>query len=69
MILGIQRRGDVLTVDPVMPPDWTGFRIRYRDGSIIYDIEVEADPSFDKPRLWLNGQRLNDNTVPLKARR
>jgi cellobiose phosphorylase len=40
-ILGFQRRGDTLTIDPVIPKDWPGFRLRYRFQNTVYRIAVE----------------------------
>ncbi len=40
-ILGFQRRGDMLTINPVIPKDWPGFRLRYRFQNTIYRIAVE----------------------------
>lgn len=40
-ILGFQRRGDTLTIDPVIPKDWPGFRLRYRFQNSVYRIAVE----------------------------
>jgi cyclic beta-1,2-glucan synthetase len=40
-ILGFQRRGDTLTIDPVIPKDWPGFRLRYRFQNTTYRISVE----------------------------
>jgi cellobiose phosphorylase len=40
-ILGFQRRGDTLTINPIVPKDWSGFRLRYRFHSTIYRIAVE----------------------------
>ena len=40
-ILGFQRRGDTLMVDPVIPKDWVGFQLRYRYGNTLYRIAVE----------------------------
>jgi cellobiose phosphorylase len=40
-ILGFQRRGDRLTINPVIPKDWSGFRLRYRFQNTIYRIAVE----------------------------
>jgi cellobiose phosphorylase len=40
-ILGFQRRGDTLTINPVIPKDWSGFRLRYRFQSTTYRIAVE----------------------------
>ncbi|PYK51408.1 MAG: hypothetical protein DME51_03255 [Verrucomicrobia bacterium] len=40
-ILGFQRRGNTLTINPVIPKDWSGFRLRYRFQNTIYRIAVE----------------------------
>ena len=40
-ILGFQRRGATLTINPVIPKDWPGFRLRYRFQNTIYRIAVE----------------------------
>jgi len=40
-ILGFQRCGDTLTIDPVIPKEWSGFRLRYRFQNTLYRIAVE----------------------------
>jgi cellobiose phosphorylase len=40
-ILGFQRRGDTLRLNPVIPKDWPGLRLRYRFGNTSYRIVVE----------------------------
>ncbi len=40
-ILGFQRRGDRLAINPVIPRDWPGFQLRYRFQSTTYRIAVE----------------------------
>jgi cellobiose phosphorylase len=40
-ILGFRRRGDTLMIDPVIPKDWSGFRLRYRFQNTVYRITVE----------------------------
>ncbi|PYJ34107.1 MAG: protein ndvB, partial [Verrucomicrobia bacterium] len=40
-ILGFQRRGDKLTINPVIPKDWTGYQLRYRFQNTTYRIAVE----------------------------
>jgi len=39
-ILGFQRAGDTLRLDPRMPSSWPGFRIEYRYGASTYVISV-----------------------------
>jgi cellobiose phosphorylase len=40
-ILGFHRRGDTVIIDPVIPKDWPGFRLRYRFQNTTYRIAVE----------------------------
>ncbi len=40
-VIGFRRRGDSLLVDPVIPKDWTGFRLKYRYRRTHYDIAIE----------------------------
>jgi cyclic beta-1,2-glucan synthetase len=40
-VLGFQRRGNTLTINPVIPKDWLGFRLRYRFNNTTYHISVE----------------------------
>lgn len=39
-VLGFKLRGEVLTIEPVIPADWPGFSITYRYRSTTYEIEV-----------------------------
>ncbi len=39
-VLGLQVRGDRLTVDPAIPAEWPGFEITYRHGMTMYEITV-----------------------------
>ena len=40
-ILGFALRGDLLTVEPCIPPTWPGFTITYRHGLARYRIVVD----------------------------
>src|SRR3954462_3009828 len=40
-ILGVQRRGGALGVDPCIPAAWAGFEVRYTFGHSVYAITVE----------------------------
>nr|WP_183960731.1 glycoside hydrolase family 94 protein [Chiayiivirga flava] len=39
-LLGLQREGDTLRLQPCIPADWPGYRIRFRHGESLYAIEV-----------------------------
>ncbi len=40
-ILGIEKRGNRLHVNPCIPDVWPGFSVTYRHGNAVYSIEVE----------------------------
>jgi cyclic beta-1,2-glucan synthetase len=40
-ILGFQKRGSALCIDPCIPKDWKSFEITYRHGDTLYRITVE----------------------------
>ena len=52
-ILGLRRVGDRLWFEPCVPTSWPGFRVRYRFGKSVYDIEVQvAGPAGPSRRGW-----------------
>jgi cellobiose phosphorylase len=65
MILGIQRVGDSLMLEPVIPPDWPGFKIIYAWGSTTYQIEANVDRQAQAAQVWLDDHLLPDSRVPL----
>jgi len=40
-VLGLKIRGDQMRLEPVIPTWWQGFRLRYRHGEAVYEIQVE----------------------------
>ena len=40
-MLGFQKRGSALCIDPCIPKEWKGFEISYRHGDTLYRITVE----------------------------
>lgn len=66
-VLGMDVAGGALTVDPVIPPGWKHFGIRYRRGEALYEIDVENPDGVSRGVSWveLDGRRLDDRRVPL----
>ena len=66
-VLGFQRRGDKLTINPVIPKDWTGFQLRYRYQNTSYRIAVENPDHCSRGVMLveLDGVALADKTVKL----
>jgi cyclic beta-1,2-glucan synthetase len=64
-ILGFDKRGDTLHVQPSVPKSWPGFSIEYRHGTSLYVIDVsvtdgEADP------IVLDGTPIEGTGIPLR---
>ena len=62
-ILGFQRQGEHLTICPCLPPEWPGYRLRYRYGSTHYAIHVERGT---RPSISLDGQTLATTNISLQ---
>jgi cyclic beta-1,2-glucan synthetase len=67
-ILGFQRRGDSLTINPVIPKDWPGFRLQYRFQNTTYRIAVENPDHCSRGVILveLDGVSAADKTVRLR---
>jgi len=46
-ILGLQKRGERLYLNPCVPGDWPGFKIRYRYGGTVYHLEFVRESAAD----------------------
>jgi cyclic beta-1,2-glucan synthetase len=66
-ILGFNRVGNALKMDPVIPPDWDGFEIRYQFGASVYLIQVKNPKHVARNvmKIELDGHLLVSLTVPL----
>ena len=66
-ILGLQRRGEELIIDPCIPKAWHGFAIRYRFGASDYQIEVTNPQSVSRgvASVTVDGNNMADKRVRL----
>jgi cyclic beta-1,2-glucan synthetase len=66
-VLGFKRRGARLMIDPVIPKDWPGFRLRYRYQNTHYDIAIEnpAHISHGVDLVELDGAAVSDMMIML----
>jgi cyclic beta-1,2-glucan synthetase len=67
-ILGFEKRGSALRIDPCIPREWKGFEIVYRHGDAVYRITVENPAGVCRgvSRVTLDGTLLPaDALVPL----
>jgi cyclic beta-1,2-glucan synthetase len=66
-ILGFKRRGNDLSIEPHLPPDWRSCEIRYQFGSTAYRITVGNPDGLETnfTNLWLDGQLQTDPIIRL----
>jgi cyclic beta-1,2-glucan synthetase len=65
MILGLQRVGDHLKINPSVPGDWKEFQVNYRFGKSLYQVLVKKQ-SDKSAKITIDGKALEDNLIPLK---
>ncbi|WP_374689756.1 GH36-type glycosyl hydrolase domain-containing protein [Promineifilum sp.] len=53
-LLGLQRRGDRLRLEPRIPPAWNGFRLTYRYGETRYHFDVRRAKEIETEFLGRN---------------
>ena len=66
-ILGLQRMGDVLRINPCIPRSWSEYELVYRDGETVYHIRVENPTGANQGvrQVALDEQPLPGNEIPL----
>jgi cyclic beta-1,2-glucan synthetase len=66
-ILGLQRYGDVLRIDPSIPREWSSFDVTYRFGDSTYQIHVDNpyDVNQGVKGITLDGEVVADGRIPL----
>ena len=67
-ILGFKRRDNRLSIDPVIPKDWPGFRLRYRYKNTRYEITIENPEHISRgvDLVELNGATVSDMMITLR---
>jgi cyclic beta-1,2-glucan synthetase len=60
-ILGLRKRGEMLHIDPCIPPGWPTFRISYRHGAATYEIRVDNPRGVARgvAQMKLDGTRID----------
>lgn len=67
-MLGFRMRGPMFSIDPCIPRTWSGYSIRFRYHSAIYNVQVENPSSVCRGVVLteLDGKRLvGSATIPL----
>ena len=66
-VLGFDKRGDTLHLNPAIPSDWTGFKLIYKHGSGVYQIEVVNPGGAQNgvAKVEVDGKLMKDKIIPL----
>jgi cyclic beta-1,2-glucan synthetase len=66
-MLGFRKIGKTLQIDPVIPPDWDEFSIRYQFGQAVYYIQVNNPQHVSRHvrEIILDNQQIKDGAIPL----
>jgi cellobiose phosphorylase len=66
-LLGFKKTGDILHIDPCIPPTWDGFDIHYQFGATSYQIKVYNPRHLANKVQYvkLDGKILDDTAIPL----
>ena len=66
-VLGFRLRGNQLTIAPVLPPDWPGYKMTFRFGTATYSISVDGSnrQAGGSKLVTLDGSPLPDGSIPL----
>jgi cyclic beta-1,2-glucan synthetase len=67
-ILGLKKRGDTLSLSPVLPAEWPGFRLHYRYQDTDYEITVEraAREGASGVSVEIDGKLMQSLEIPLR---
>jgi cyclic beta-1,2-glucan synthetase len=68
-ILGVQRAGPALHIDPCIPKAWPGYDVVYRAGAAALHIRVENPQGVSRgiQKITLDGQVLPGNDIPIPS--
>ena len=67
-ILGFQYRGDHFTMDPCIPDEWDGFKLKFKVENSTYAVKVKNPDHVQKgvTQIVLDGEVQDDLTVPIE---
>ena len=63
-LLGLRRKGDVLSIEPLIPEGWPGFTLSYRFGATQYHFDVRQGVSRDTA-VTLDGKQIERGALTL----
>jgi cyclic beta-1,2-glucan synthetase len=62
-LLGLKRDGNRLHLAPLMPDEWSSFKVHYRHGKSLYHILLTKAAAGSEPILTIDGVRQTDNVL------
>jgi cellobiose phosphorylase len=62
-ILGIRPDYDGLKIEPVVPKDWNGLKVRRQFRGTLYDIEVVREGTGNNISVFVNGKKIEGTLV------
>jgi cyclic beta-1,2-glucan synthetase len=67
-ILGLQREGNYLRIEPCIPKDWPGYEIHYRFGNTMYHLRVENSQGVSSGLIQIDadGKLLKEEKILLE---
>jgi cellobionic acid phosphorylase len=67
MLLGARAELDGLRLDPQLPSAWPGAKLTRRWRGAEFEIAIEREKGIKEPRVFLDGNRLMENLVPIQG--
>ncbi|MCX7884594.1 MAG: carbohydrate-binding protein [Caloramator sp.] len=66
-ILGFNKKGDILFIDPCIPSDWKEFSIKYKYKNTVYNIKVQNPYSLNSgvQQIIIDDRIMKDNRIQL----
>lgn len=66
-ILGFNKKGDILFIDPCIPSDWKEFSIKYKYKNTVYNIKVQNPYSLNSgvQQIIIDGITMKNNRIQL----
>ena len=63
--IGLERKGNILSFTPCIPPQWTSLKINYRYMNTMYEIELKKLQSNEPATLTIDGKLTTGKIISL----
>ena len=67
-ILGLNKQGNILKIEPSIPDNWNEYSIQYRYGNSIYNIKVFNNKQKDvkNKKVYVDGKEMENGEIILQ---